>query len=107
MKKAVYVIIENSKGEILAFSKKDNHNVFGLIKVGDTDEILYIAIYLINKEETELYFPQHFLCFLPLPQRHGSFLPTFFVEFFKAFCASNFLREASIFLVVGFIIPLI
>jgi hypothetical protein len=29
-------------------------------------------------KKEDLYVPQHFLYFLPLPQGQGSFLPTFF-----------------------------
>jgi ADP-ribose pyrophosphatase YjhB (NUDIX family) len=54
MRKAVCVIIENSEGKILAVSRKDNHNIFGLIggKVDDTDVSLDEAIIRETKEET-------------------------------------------------------
>ncbi len=56
MKKAVCVILKNSEGKILAVSRKDNHNLFGLVggKVDEEDSSLEEAIIRETKEETNL-----------------------------------------------------
>lgn len=56
MRKAVCLILKNEKGEILAVSRKDNHELFGLIggKVDIDDNSLEEAIIRETKEETNL-----------------------------------------------------
>lgn len=56
MRKAVCVILKNSEGKILAVSRKDNHNLFGLIggKVDVEDSSIEYAIIREAKEETNL-----------------------------------------------------
>ena len=56
MRKAVCVILKNDTGLILAVSRKDNHQLFGLVggKVDETDLSLDDAIIRECKEETNL-----------------------------------------------------
>jgi 8-oxo-dGTP pyrophosphatase MutT (NUDIX family) len=56
MRKAVCVILKNSEGKILAVSRKDNPNLFGLVggKVDDADNSLEDAIIRETLEETNL-----------------------------------------------------
>lgn len=56
MRKAVCLILENDNGDVLAVSRKNNPNLFGLIggKVDDEDETLEHSIIREAKEETGL-----------------------------------------------------
>lgn len=56
MKYAVQAVILNDKGEVLAVSRKDNHEDFGLPggKMDPTDESIFDALQREVKEETGL-----------------------------------------------------
>lgn len=56
MKYAVQAVILNDKGEVLAVSRKDDHNDFGLVggKMDPTDESIFDALQREVKEETGL-----------------------------------------------------